>query len=126
MKIWSSINLPSGHRMSHKKIGPDRFSSFDVYRIQTNRQTDKPNLYIDSLLNIFFTPYIVMWITILSVGLTPPLLKNSNLSDFLSANCFNLTYNLLNVLIHVYSSFDTSNIYISIFNLYLHRNCALI
>ena len=36
---------------SHKKFGPDRFSRFDVYWIQTNRQTDKqtdkPNLYID-------------------------------------------------------------------------------
>ena len=35
--------------MSHKKFGPDRFSRFDVYWIQTNkqtdRQTDKPNLY---------------------------------------------------------------------------------
>ena len=27
--------------MSHKKIGPDRFSPFDVYWIQTNKQTDK-------------------------------------------------------------------------------------
>jgi len=27
--------------MSHKKIGPDRFSRFEVYWIQTNRQTDK-------------------------------------------------------------------------------------
>ena len=34
--------------MSHKKFGPDRFSRFDVYWIQTNRQTDKANLYIDS------------------------------------------------------------------------------
>ena len=37
--------------MSHKKFGPDRFSRFDVYWIQTNkqtdRQTDKPNLYIE-------------------------------------------------------------------------------
>ena len=33
--------------MSHKKFGPDRFSRFDVYWIQTNRQTDKPNLYLD-------------------------------------------------------------------------------
>ena len=37
--------------MSHKKFGTDRFSRFDVYWIQTNkqtnRQTDKPNLYID-------------------------------------------------------------------------------
>ena len=29
--------------MSHKKFGPDRFSRFDVYWIQT----DKPNLYIE-------------------------------------------------------------------------------
>ena len=37
--------------MSHKKFGPDRFSRFDVYWTQTDRQTDKqtdkPNLYID-------------------------------------------------------------------------------
>ena len=37
--------------MSHKKFGPDRFSRFDVYWIQTSqqtdKQTDKPNLYIE-------------------------------------------------------------------------------
>ena len=41
--------------MSHTKFGPDQFSHFDVYWIQTNKQaptqtdkqTDKPNLYID-------------------------------------------------------------------------------
>jgi len=27
--------------MSHKKFGPDRFSRFDVYWTQTNKQTDK-------------------------------------------------------------------------------------
>ena len=27
--------------MSHKKFGPDRFSRFDVYWIQTDRQTNK-------------------------------------------------------------------------------------
>jgi len=27
--------------MSQKKFGPDRFSRFDVYWIQTNRQTNK-------------------------------------------------------------------------------------
>ena len=27
--------------MSHKKFGPDRFSRFDVYWIQTDRQTPK-------------------------------------------------------------------------------------
>jgi len=44
--------------MSHKKLGPDRFSRFDVYWIQTdrqtnkltNKQTDKPNLYIEEKL----------------------------------------------------------------------------
>ena len=44
-KIRSSINLPSGHVMSHTKFGPDRFSRLDVYWIQTNRQTNK--VYID-------------------------------------------------------------------------------
>ena len=38
--------------MSYKKFGLDRFSRFDVYWIQTdrqtNRQTDKPNLYIEA------------------------------------------------------------------------------
>ena len=49
LKIRSFINLPWGHVMSHKKFGPDRFSRFDVYWIQTNKQTDKPNLYIDKI-----------------------------------------------------------------------------
>ena len=43
---------------SYTKFGPDRFSHFDVYWLQTNKQTDrhpdKPNLYIDWLLYIFF------------------------------------------------------------------------
>ena len=47
LKFLSFINLPCGHVMSHIKFGPDRFSRFDVYWIQTNRQTDKPNLYLD-------------------------------------------------------------------------------
>ena len=41
--------------MFHKKFGPDRFSRFDVYWIQTNKQSkkqtnkhpDKLNLFID-------------------------------------------------------------------------------
>jgi len=38
-KIFLSfINLSCGHVMSHKKFGPDRFSRFYVYWIQTNRQ----------------------------------------------------------------------------------------
>ena len=36
--------------MSHKKFGPDRFSRFDVYWIQTDRQTDKHQ----DKLNLFF------------------------------------------------------------------------
>ena len=41
--------------MSHKKFGPDRFSRFDVYWIQTDKQTDKPNLYIEAVeSNVFF------------------------------------------------------------------------
>ena len=27
--------------MSHKKFGPDRFSRFDAYWLQTNKQTDR-------------------------------------------------------------------------------------
>ena len=38
--------------MSHKKFGPDRFSRFDVHWIQTDKQTDKPNLHIDIDTNI--------------------------------------------------------------------------
>ena len=53
MLFWASLNLSSGHVRSHKKFGPNRFSRFDVYWIQTNRQpnkqTNKPNLYIDGL-----------------------------------------------------------------------------
>ena len=41
LKILSSINLPWGHVRSHKKFGPDRFSRFGVYWIQTSKQTSK-------------------------------------------------------------------------------------
>jgi len=51
LKFLSFLNLSCGHVMSHKKIGPYRFSRFDVYWIQTNKQTDKrpdkPNSYLD-------------------------------------------------------------------------------
>ena len=50
LKFQSFINLPWSQVRSHTKFGPDRFSRFDVYWIQTdkktNKQTDKPNLYI--------------------------------------------------------------------------------
>ena len=32
--------------MSHKKFRPDRFSRFDVYWIQTNKQTDRQAKFI--------------------------------------------------------------------------------
>ena len=38
LKIWSFLNLLWDHMMSNKKFGPDRFSRFDVYWIQTDRQ----------------------------------------------------------------------------------------
>ena len=41
LKFLSFVNLPCGHVMSHKKFGPDRFSRFDVYWMQTNRQTNR-------------------------------------------------------------------------------------
>ena len=50
LKFWWSINLPWGHERSHTKFGPDRFSRFDVYciqtHIQTNRQTPRQAKYI--------------------------------------------------------------------------------
>ena len=38
--------------MSHKKFGPDRFSRFDVYWIQTNRQTDRQAKFIYRWINV--------------------------------------------------------------------------
>ena len=40
LKIRSSINFPWGLARSQNKFGHDRFSRFDLYWIQTNRQTD--------------------------------------------------------------------------------------
>ena len=43
--------------MSHKIFGPDRFSRFDVYWIQTDRQTDKQTsqiyIYIKAVFELF-------------------------------------------------------------------------
>ena len=55
MKIefwWRQIfEIPGVPRCPTKKFGPDGFSRFDVYWIQTdrqtNKQTDKPNVYTD-------------------------------------------------------------------------------
>jgi len=44
-KIRSFITLPWGHVRSYTKFGPDRFSRFQVYWIQTDRQ--RPAKYID-------------------------------------------------------------------------------
>ena len=51
LKICSSINLSWGQARCHNKFAPDRFSRFDIYWIQTDRQTDKLNLKIDGLKN---------------------------------------------------------------------------
>ena len=54
LKFWSFINLPCSHVRSHKKFGPDWFSRFDVYWIQTNRQTDRQAKFIWFL-------YVFLW-----------------------------------------------------------------
>ena len=43
-------------KVPHKKFGPDRFSRFDVYRIQTDKQTNKTKyiliIYIDASMTV--------------------------------------------------------------------------
>ena len=41
LEILISINLPWGHVISHTKFVPDRFSRFDVYWIQKDKQTNR-------------------------------------------------------------------------------------
>ena len=41
--------------MSHKKIGPDRFSRFDVYWTQTDKQTDRQDKFIYRLYVYIYT-----------------------------------------------------------------------
>ena len=41
------MKLPWGHVISHKKIGPERFSRFEVHWIQTDRQTDRQAKFIN-------------------------------------------------------------------------------
>jgi len=40
-------NNCAGHVRSYTKYGPDWFSRFDVYWIQTDRQADKQSIDID-------------------------------------------------------------------------------
>ena len=47
LKIRSSINLTWEQASFHKKFGHNRFRRFHIYWIQTNKQTDELNLYID-------------------------------------------------------------------------------
>ena len=58
MKFWSFNNLSWGQVRSHTKFGPDRFSRFDVYLIQTDRQTDRQAKYT-YLLAYFCTGFLV-------------------------------------------------------------------
>ena len=46
-KIRSSIKLSLGYVRSQTKFGPDRFSRFDVYWIQTNKHPDKQRISTD-------------------------------------------------------------------------------
>ena len=50
-KFWSFINLSWGHVGSHTKFGPDRFSRFDVYWIQTYRH---PSQNIDERRSLLY------------------------------------------------------------------------
>ena len=47
--------------MSHKKFGPDRFSRFDVYWIQTNKQTNRQAKFIYRLPNMDIDTKIFMY-----------------------------------------------------------------
>ena len=69
LKIWSSIHLPWGHARSHKKFGPDRFSRFDVYWIQTNKQTDTQAKFIWILWKIKVDLQVVFKMSCSGVGL---------------------------------------------------------
>jgi len=50
-----SKNLPWGHVRSHKKFGPDRFSRFNVYLIQTNRH---PDVYKQCICRLYGTLFL--------------------------------------------------------------------
>ena len=84
-KFWQFINLPWGDVRSHTKFGPDRFCRFDVYWIQTDRQTSQ--IYIPYVhLNIFWKGYNNR-----SLGLN--LMWNTTLKIYfvnLSFNCFSV------------------------------------
>ena len=56
IKFSSSINFSWKHMRYHKKFGPDRFSRFDIYSIQTNKQY----LY-KLLLFIFIFKFVRDW-----------------------------------------------------------------
>ena len=60
LKIWSSINLSWGHARSHKKIGPDRFSRFDVF-FYRNGQTDRQTSQIYILKLCIFLNVLILW-----------------------------------------------------------------
>ena len=51
--------------MSHKKFGPDRFSRFDVYWIQTDKQTNRQAKFIYRYTYItvkyIYNLFIVTW-----------------------------------------------------------------
>ncbi len=51
LKIQSSIKLSWGHVRSDKKFGPVRYSRFDVYWIQTNKQNI--NRFSNSIVTVF-------------------------------------------------------------------------
>ena len=61
--------------MSHKKFGPDRFSRFDVYWIQTNKQTNRKAKFIYRLLLLLLLSFETCLETGLETGSTWMLLQ---------------------------------------------------
>jgi len=88
LKIRSSINLSWGQERSHNKFGPDRFSRFDVYWIQTDRQAK----FLGRIAPIFyFNCEHVLFVNI--VKQTNKIFKKSN---FVRGN-FLKTYSSINL-----------------------------
>ena len=59
--FWPYINLPWSHVRYHKKVGPERFSRFNIYWIQTDRHPEKLSVYIDIYLFVCTSPDVCLF-----------------------------------------------------------------
>ena len=62
--------LSLGHVRSHTKFGPGRFSRFDVYWIQTNKQSPRQDKFIYRFSLMFTLRVNVMFFKVLGLMLT--------------------------------------------------------